>query len=337
MTFLLVSYNQEEFIDDAVSGALSQTYAPLELLLSDDCSTDRTFELLSARVAGYSGPHSLILNRTPANVGLIGHLNAAASLASGELIIVAAGDDVSLPNRVTRLVEQYLASGRKAMSLYSNGQVIGPEGEAERLFYPRPPSSNAHELETSIISGFSVLGAAHAWDARLMDWFGDLPEDVAWEDWAIPFRAGLLGRIEYVDEVLVQYRRHDSNVYLGQDHYLSSRRLWFEHLEKMAAQELKVLGSYRRDILTAGALVSDPGSRLRDLMGLVEIASDRARGRLLLARGASLGMKLRVSWRILRDGVWGRRARLRWVATFFAPRPYLLWLRCSGRVSGRSG
>jgi hypothetical protein len=43
VTFALFVYNQEKYIREAVEGAFSQTYEPLEIILSDDCSTDRTF------------------------------------------------------------------------------------------------------------------------------------------------------------------------------------------------------------------------------------------------------------------------------------------------------
>lgn len=45
VTFALFAYNQEQYIREAVEGAFSQTYKPLEIILSDDCSRDRTFEI----------------------------------------------------------------------------------------------------------------------------------------------------------------------------------------------------------------------------------------------------------------------------------------------------
>jgi glycosyltransferase involved in cell wall biosynthesis len=43
ISFLLLSYNQEEYINDAVDGAFSQTYSTLEIIISDDCSNDNTY------------------------------------------------------------------------------------------------------------------------------------------------------------------------------------------------------------------------------------------------------------------------------------------------------
>ena len=44
ISFLLLTYNQENYIQDAINGALAQTYSPLEIIISDDCSTDGTYK-----------------------------------------------------------------------------------------------------------------------------------------------------------------------------------------------------------------------------------------------------------------------------------------------------
>src|SRR5256885_12918551 len=112
VTFALFAYNQERFIAEAVRGALSQTYSPLEILISDDCSTDGTFEIIQKEVAEYKGPHEIRLNHNDPNVGFGAHINRMMELAKGQLIVAAAGDDVSLPERVEELFSVYEASNR---------------------------------------------------------------------------------------------------------------------------------------------------------------------------------------------------------------------------------
>ena len=63
VTFVILSYNEERFIREGIQGAFSQTYSPLEIIISDDCSTDRTFEIIQEEVEGYKGPHKVVLNR----------------------------------------------------------------------------------------------------------------------------------------------------------------------------------------------------------------------------------------------------------------------------------
>lgn len=107
VTFALFAYNQEKYIRAAVEGAFAQEYSPLEIVLSDDCSTDRTFEIMQELAANYQGPHKIILNRNETNCGLTPHVFGVARLATGTLLIAAAGDDVSFPNRTHAIVENW--------------------------------------------------------------------------------------------------------------------------------------------------------------------------------------------------------------------------------------
>lgn len=107
VTFALFAYNQEKFIREAVEAAFAQTYEPLEIILSDDCSTDGTFEIMQEMAAAYRGPHRVRAVQTPRNLGVVQHVLLRGREAAGDIVVVAAGDDVSLPERVARHVPHY--------------------------------------------------------------------------------------------------------------------------------------------------------------------------------------------------------------------------------------
>lgn len=46
ISYVVTAYNIERFVREAVECAFAQTYSPLEIVLSDDCSSDRTFEIM---------------------------------------------------------------------------------------------------------------------------------------------------------------------------------------------------------------------------------------------------------------------------------------------------
>ena len=70
VSFLLFSYKQEAFIEAAMRAALAQTYEPLEIIVSDDCSPDGTFDIIKQIAAEYKGPHHLRINRNEKNRGM---------------------------------------------------------------------------------------------------------------------------------------------------------------------------------------------------------------------------------------------------------------------------
>ena len=121
VSIILFSYNQENFITEAVESLLNQTYSPLEIILSDDCSKDDTFNRMKRLAKAYKGPHKVKLNHNKKNLGVIAHMNKALNLTKGELIFAAAGDDISLPERCEKVVSYWLATNKKANLIANPG------------------------------------------------------------------------------------------------------------------------------------------------------------------------------------------------------------------------
>ena len=194
VTFALFAYNQQDFITEAVEAALLQIYSPLEIILSDDCSTDDTFEVIQKLASNYHGPHKIILNRNTQNLGIGGHINHIMNISEGELIVVAAGDDISLPMRTSVLVEHWLNCNRKPHSLYSKSMVIDSNGVAKRQLHSPPDSGPLLHQIMSYMAG--TQGCSHAWSREVFTKFGPLLPDTVYEDRVIPLRSELLGGIE---------------------------------------------------------------------------------------------------------------------------------------------
>jgi glycosyltransferase involved in cell wall biosynthesis len=211
VTFLVLGYKQEQFIREAVAGALAQTYSPLEIILSDDCSSDRTFEIMREMAAAYRGPHKIILNRNPKNLGLGSHINRLMELAGGEIIVIGAGDDISLPERAERIQREFAASGGKAMAVFSDMTEIDGNGNFLKHADTRPRQGFDHPVQCCRNMLEGITGASNAWHRKVFDVFGPLQPEIVFEDRVIALRAALLGGIRHIPEPLVKYRRHESN------------------------------------------------------------------------------------------------------------------------------
>lgn len=206
VSILLIAYRQERIVADAVRGALAQTWSPLEILISDDCSPDRTFDVIQATVRDYDGPHRIVLNRNPQNEGISAHLSKLARMSHGELLVVMAGDDVSVPERCTRLAETWLAHERRPDLIASDLVEFDSGNSTPALIEP---------TDLGVYHGFDdwrahrpwLVGAAHAWSRRLFGRFGDMQPGSAAEDQIMTFRAIMSGGAISLHEPLVQYRR----------------------------------------------------------------------------------------------------------------------------------
>ena len=128
ISFGLLAYNQERFITESVLAAFAQTYSPLQIILSDDCSSDSTFRVMQQMAGAYHGPHQLVLNQNPHNRGICAHVNRVAELAKGEMIVGSAGDDISLPERTELCYQAWRDSGGRSASIWSDYSVIDESG-----------------------------------------------------------------------------------------------------------------------------------------------------------------------------------------------------------------
>jgi glycosyltransferase involved in cell wall biosynthesis len=262
VTFFVCAYRQEEFIREAVAGALAQTYSPLEIILSDDCSPDRTFAIMQQIAASYAGPHRLVLNRNPSNIGLAAHFNRIVELATGELLIGSAGDDISLPNRTSACYEAWEQSGRRATSIHSDYLQIDRTGQSiERVFDSQVQVESGRVLEQPVSPLTfvrtltpQVTGCAHSFSRQLFDRFGPLPENVVHEDEALAFRSVLAGRILYINSPLVKYRLHASNLNLRKNLLVTDFRRLLMHEEKhrrFVGWRIRMYEGFRKDLESA--------------------------------------------------------------------------------------
>ena len=171
VSFCLMSCRQRDLIREAFQAAMDQDYEPLEILVSDDNSQDGTWEIIQQMAGEYKGPHKIILNRNEPNLGTIRNWQKLCSMASGEILIKADGDDVSYPFRARCIAEDWMSSGRKAMVMASsydemdiNGNTIG-----EKLLPGGWDERSTHD----IIEGeqYFYLGATFACHRSLYDDF----------------------------------------------------------------------------------------------------------------------------------------------------------------------
>lgn len=210
VTFALLAYNQEDYIRAAVEAALAQTYSPLEIILSDDGSKDRTFNIMQELAAAYQGPHQVIVRRNEPNLGLAAHINAVWALAKGEFIVGAAGDDISLPWR-TEVLVRHFQQNPQCVLLGSFTQCFGTYYNTVAALLV--DDDCRHDLVTRCKTvNDGVQGASFAYRKTLIEAFPPLEKTTQMEDVVFAFRAWEIGTFELVPEVLILYRTHPQSL-----------------------------------------------------------------------------------------------------------------------------
>lgn len=125
----VLTYNQIDYVEDAVTSALNQDYSPLEIIFSDDGSSDGTFEKIKEIVSLYKGPHKVVINQNHSNLGIREHVNKVLyDMSHGKYLLLGAGDDISDAHRVSEYVE-YFQKFPDVMSISCLSKVIDKEGK----------------------------------------------------------------------------------------------------------------------------------------------------------------------------------------------------------------
>lgn len=202
---LLLTYNQEQFVAEALQSLLDQDHDNLEIVVSDDCSRDSTWQQVLAVCQTYAGSKKIKLNRNDTNLGIGANYNKAFSLSSGDVLFSAAGDDVSLPQRCSQSLALWNERGQvpdliatDAFDMTLDGRVCGTKiidnlddwGVSE-WFLRRPYHFGASHMLTRRMVSIRPL------DTRLNA-----------EDQCLMFRALMMGGAVRLKVPLVKHRQN---------------------------------------------------------------------------------------------------------------------------------
>lgn len=216
VTFAMFAYNQENYIREAVEAALSQNYEPLEIILSDDCSSDRTFEIMQEMAAAYEGPHEVRVRQSEVNFGIARHFDTVMRVASGNWVLVAAGDDISHPARTAACVNVALSHGElgvievRCKNFSGDFNAFLNTDTAPDAYTSNVRVFSLKDILDGSMTGLIGAGRAYARDAytKFLPLLDDCPE----EDTPALFRCLYECDGVYVDHELVGRRIHSENL-----------------------------------------------------------------------------------------------------------------------------
>jgi glycosyltransferase involved in cell wall biosynthesis len=215
ITVILACFNQEQFVGEAVDGLLEQTYAPLETVVVDDCSTDATADVIRSRLARHPRGRDVHFVSNERNLTGPVCCRMALSITKGPLVLISHGDDVMLPEMVAEIADVWL---RENVSLVSaNALYIDDHSKSLNRMYVG--------LETQPDISFETLardGANHSCFMPTMAFERDLYSAFGWPhdllgaaDIMFPFYAHLRKGVRFIRKPLLKYRVHSQNTSLS--------------------------------------------------------------------------------------------------------------------------
>lgn len=203
VSILMPVYNAEKYLIEAVDSILNQTFRDWELIIINDGSTDRSQELLS-QIAD----NRVITVDNEKNLGLIDTLNKGINLCKGEYIVRMDADDISTPERIEKQVQfmdshpHYILCGTNALVIDNNGKVTGKiRNLTDNQFLQINLLFSNPFIHPSMMIRRDIL-RSNLYDKQYKHI----------EDYELWCRIALLGEVANLQDDLLLYRWHDSNI-----------------------------------------------------------------------------------------------------------------------------
>src|SRR5687767_13263616 len=103
VSIALATFNGQRFLAEQLDSLLRQTYSNLEIIISDDGSTDATVNIVASYAAAY--PHIFVYRNT-GEKGVASNFQHAIRQCKGDLIAFCDQDDIWLPGKIEKLVKE---------------------------------------------------------------------------------------------------------------------------------------------------------------------------------------------------------------------------------------
>lgn len=141
----VITYNSSAYIIKGLESIKTQTYKNIELIISDDCSTDNTVELCRKWLNENGNRFTrTLLVTTEKNTGVAGNLNRAICHAQGEWIKSLSGDDKFFPKTIQSYID-YVTSHPDCNIVFGKFKFFGDNDNLirkniayyESRFYPK--------------------------------------------------------------------------------------------------------------------------------------------------------------------------------------------------------
>lgn len=206
----VISYNQKNYLRECIESCLTQDYPNFEMVVADDGSLDGTREMLKEYSQKYPG--KFVLRLSDKNQGITANSNLAHFACSGKYIAWMGGDDIMLPGKLTRQV-QFMENNPHCDICYHNLDVFDSETNRTISYFNDKKKQINGDIRKVIKYGAFNGGCStmiRKCKAPVNGFETTLPVVSDWLYWVETLASG--GSINYIDEILGRYRRHQNNV-----------------------------------------------------------------------------------------------------------------------------
>lgn len=216
VSVIMITYKHEPFIKEAIEGVLMQEVDfPVELIIADDCSPDKTSVIVQHYIDSHSKGHWIKYTRHEPNIGMMPNFIWAMKQAKGKYIALCEGDDYwTDPYKLKKQTDILKAERRYRLSFHSVAVLKNKELKKDSRDLRGDKELSLSEIQNkNLIHTVSIVFQRFNFN-ELPKWFEDaMPGDH-------PLQMFILkngGTAYFIDQCMAVYRKHEQGVWSVDD------------------------------------------------------------------------------------------------------------------------
>lgn len=226
ISVVVITYNSSKFVLDTLESVKNQDYSNIELIVSDDCSTDDTFDICKKWVEENKSRFSrAVVVQTEKNGGICVNYNRGLREVQGEWVKYIAGDDILLPNCISTFVSSCATCNDKIMLCGIIGFSNSDMSESERVIHSSFDELTVRGQEKYIVKRDTFMsGPTLFLETQTLRKLGGFEECYPFiEDYPLCMKYLSQGyHIHVVNDYLIRYRVYPESVSRSNSRFATS-------------------------------------------------------------------------------------------------------------------
>jgi glycosyltransferase involved in cell wall biosynthesis len=219
LSIVMTTYNHAQFIEKSIQSALFQTYPNIEIIISDDASTDATVKI--AQKIADQHPGKIRILTSEKNQGATENWFKCAGACSGKYVVGLAGDDELLPNIIENQI-QIMENDPNIAICYADALVFDVMNQEKLYKLSDKVSTKSGDLKVALQDSIYYSPASMFRKSLVPkeNIFKNLQHgtDLAFYK-ELMIIAGRNSKIQYLPKILYKYQKHDANITVTQTEY----------------------------------------------------------------------------------------------------------------------
>lgn len=211
----LCTYNGEKYVEEQINSILKQTILPDEIIVGDDCSTDRTVEIVNNLLASSNISYTIL--PIEKNLGVVKNFERTITSTTGEIIFTSDQDDVWVETKIEKIIEKF-EEDETTILIFSDAVLVDKNLKNLDMNLWESLDLNISVLKKNedflkyLIVKNGITGATLAFKRDLLDKTVPFSKKFIHDYWLGIVAASYGMKIKSISEPLVKYRQHDTNV-----------------------------------------------------------------------------------------------------------------------------